>query len=54
MIGIFEKVIIFKAKNYILWDGKKVKSKGSALRSGNREVALKEFINETVKILLED
>lgn len=50
--GKFEKVIVFKAKNYVLWDGKKLKTKGSALRSGNRETALREFINETVACIL--
>lgn len=52
--GYFKKVIVFKAKNYILWDGTKTKSKGSALKSGNKEIALREFIQETVQSILHE
>lgn len=52
--GEFKKVIIFKAKNYILYDGKKTKSKGAATKAGNKETALKEFIQETVQTILND
>lgn len=44
----FDKIIVFKAKNYILWDGKKLKTKGAALKSGTKEPALKDFMNEIV------
>jgi len=52
--GYFQKVIVFKAKNYILWDGEKIKSKGSALKDGKKEQALKDFIQETVQAILND
>jgi DNA polymerase I len=52
--GIFSRMVIIKVKNYILKteDGK-VKIKGSALRSPNREPALSEFINKVIEVLLE-
>lgn len=52
--GIFKKVICLKAKNYILYDGKKIKTKGSALKSSTLEPALKKFILEIVDSLLSD
>lgn len=58
--GYFSKAVIFKAKNYILFDPtnsnikKQIKSKGSALKSGNKEIALREFIQETVASILHD
>lgn len=52
--GYFQKVIIFKAKNYILWDGKKIKVKGSALKSATLEIGFREFIDEIVQAMLND
>ena len=51
---LIKKVVVFKAKNYILYDGKKIKYKGSSLKSSTLESGLKEFIDESVKCLLED
>lgn len=50
--GYFARVIVLKAKNYILWDGKKAKYKGSALRSPSLELALREFITKIVDAML--
>lgn len=50
--GYFSKVIIFKAKNYVLYDGKKIKYKGSAVKANAKEPALKEFIQDTIKCIL--
>lgn len=50
--GYFPKVIALKAKNYILFDGKKKKVKGSALKASTRSPAIKEFINEVVDIMI--
>jgi DNA polymerase I len=50
--GLYETVIVFKAKNYILYKDGKIKSKGSALKSSTKEPALKEFINELVKEMI--
>ena len=52
--GFFTKVIVAKAKNYILFDGKKQKIKGSALKASTKEPALKEFIKATIDSMLYD
>ena len=52
--GYFPKFIVLKAKNYIMYDGKKIKLKGSALKSSTLEpkfkALLKEFIDAIVFI----
>ena len=52
--GYYKKVLIVKAKNYILDDGKKRKVKGNALRCPMKEKALKEFVDNCVELLLND
>jgi hypothetical protein len=52
--GIYPKLLVIKAKNYILWDGVKLKVKGSALKASTKELALKEFINEMIDYLIND
>lgn len=52
--GFYRSVIVLRAKNYILDDGKKVKSKGSAVKATTKEPALKEFIQEIIKAILEN
>jgi len=48
--GIFETVIILKAKNYILKKkGEKPKYKGSAIKATLKEARLKDFIKEIIK-----
>lgn len=39
--GFYQTVIVFKAKNYAMYDGKKLKTKGSALKDAKKEIALK-------------
>lgn len=46
--GVFPKVIYVKAKNYILFDGKTVKYKGSSLKATTLEPRMKEFMNEVI------
>lgn len=46
--GYFSTVLYFKAKNYVLYDGKKLKTKGSALKDAKKEIALKDFSSEVV------
>lgn len=41
--GYFPVFVVLKAKNYIMWDGTKLKFKGSALKDAKKEPALKEF-----------
>jgi len=52
--GLFPRVLIIKAKNYALWDGKKLKIKGSALKASTKEVALKDLLNEVLNALIHD
>lgn len=46
------KIIVLKSKNYILYDGKKIKTKGSSLRDQKREPALKAFLNEIIESIV--
>jgi DNA polymerase elongation subunit (family B) len=50
--GYFKKVIVFKAKNYVLWDGKKIKTKGQALKATGKEKSLQNFIKCVIMLLL--
>jgi DNA polymerase elongation subunit (family B) len=47
--GYFPKVLVLKAKNYVLFDGKKIKFKGSSLRNSRQEPALKEMMDRILK-----
>ena len=48
------KIIVLASKNYILYDGKKIKTKGSSLRDVKKEPALREFLDSCIKLLVED
>lgn len=50
--GYYRKVCILKAKNYILWDGKKLKLKGSSLKDMKKELALKEMMNRMIEVII--
>ncbi len=50
--GYFETIVIVAAKNYILYDGKKVKIKGSGLLGSMKEPALKEFLKKVIDCLV--
>lgn len=52
--GYFSRVIIFKAKNYVMYDGKKMKKKGSALKSATKEIIFKKFSDEMIQAILDD
>lgn len=58
--GLFEKFIVIKAKNYVMYDPthknpkKRLTYKGSALKSPTLEPALREFIQEIVNLILND
>lgn len=52
--GYFPVFIVLKAKNYILYDGKKIKLKGSALKSATLEPIFKQFLNEMIDALVFD
>lgn len=46
------RMIVFKAKNYIMYDGDKIKLKGSALKSSKIESGLKEFNDEVINAIV--
>ena len=50
--GYFETIVAIRAKNYVLYDGKKIKIKGSALKASTKEPALKEFISKSIDIII--
>lgn len=51
--GYYKRMIVVKAKNYIMYDGKKIKYKGSAIKATVKEPALKEFIKELLNQMLD-
>jgi DNA polymerase, archaea type len=51
--GYYKRVIVVRAKNYILYDGKDVKYKGSALKATVKQPALKQFIKDLLNEMLE-
>lgn len=52
--GYFKHVLVIKTKNYVLDNGKKITTKGSALKATTKEIALKEFINSTITHLFDE
>lgn len=50
--GYFPNLLILKAKNYAMWDGKKIKIKGSSLKDQKKEKALQDLMFEVVNSLL--
>lgn len=51
--GYYDKVLIIKAKNYILVDKKGNRTtKGSALKATTKEPALREFVNSVIDLIL--
>lgn len=52
--GLYPSFIVLKAKNYIMYDGKKIKLKGSALKSSTLEPIIKKMINEMIDALVYD
>jgi len=51
--GYYPTVVIMKAKNYVLFDGKKVKIKGSALKATGKSLAMKEMIKRIIDSIIE-
>lgn len=52
--GYYESIVVIRAKNYVLYDGNKIKIKGSALKGSTKEAALKEMINRFVEVLVKE
>lgn len=51
--GYYNTIIVLKAKNYVLYDGKKIKTKGSALKDAKKEKALKEFLYKVIEAIIQ-
>lgn len=51
--GNYLMVIVLKPKNYVLWDGKKLKFKGGALKAPLKEPALQEFIKKIIDCIID-
>lgn len=49
--GYFNTIIVMAAKNYVLYDGKKIKIKGSALKASTKSKLLKSLISDVVNVL---
>ena len=47
--GYFDRVVIVKAKNYVLKSGEKIKYKGSSLTSPSKEKALTEMLHNIIE-----
>lgn len=52
--GIYDKVIVIRAKNYVLVRDGKIKYKGSAMTDQKKEPALTEMLENMVKCILAD
>ena len=50
--GFFDTVIVLKAKNYILYDGVKIKIKGSALKASGKGDAEKQIIKDFIDVII--
>jgi len=50
--GRYEAMFCYKAKNYALYDGKKILQRGSALRSRGTEPFLKKLTDQMIRFLL--
>lgn len=51
--GFYPTMVILKTKNYIMYDGKKLKYKGSAVKATTKEPALKEFIKRIIDAIIQ-
>lgn len=50
--GVYDAVIVVKAKNYLLKSGDKVTIKGSALKATMKETALRDFLERGLDLLI--
>jgi DNA polymerase elongation subunit (family B) len=50
--GIYDQIIVVKAKNYVLKRGEKIKYKGSSITDQKKEPALRQMLNEVINLLL--
>jgi len=51
--GIFDKIIVVKAKNYVLVENGKIKYKGSSLTDQKKEPILIQYLEDNIQLLLD-
>lgn len=52
--GLFDKVIVVKAKNYVLKTGDKIKYKGSSITDQKKEPALTKFLKDVINAIINE
>jgi len=52
--GMYQTCISVRAKNYALWDGKKLVIKGASLKATVKSPAMKEFIQKIIWCIIEE
>lgn len=52
--GYFPTFIVLKAKNYVMYDGQKIKTKGSALKDSKKELAVKDLQKDIISSIIYD
>lgn len=52
--GYYVSCVALKAKNYVLFDGQKKTTKGSAFKTQTKEPAMKEMMQELIDVMLQD
>lgn len=52
--GVFDSVLVVKAKNYVLVQDGEMKIKGSGLKATMKEPALQKYIKDTINAILEE
>lgn len=50
--GYYECIVVIRAKNYVLWDGKNIKYRGSVITDTKREFALREMLENICKDMI--
>lgn len=52
--GTYKKVIVVRAKNYVLYDGVKTIIRGSSLKASTKCPAMKQFIKDIIQSIIDD
>jgi DNA polymerase elongation subunit (family B) len=52
--GYYKCLLVLKAKNYVMYDGQKMKLKGSSIKDQKKEKALVEMLQIMLKVIIED
>jgi DNA polymerase I len=52
--GYYKCLLVLKAKNYVMYDGQKMKLKGSSIKDQKKEKALSEMLQTMLKLIIDD